>query len=205
LLLSTLCAACGCAAVVHPPATVVDPVPIYLAQYQVHSTILFPRDGRFVDFSFGDWNYAALHHRFINDAIGALTVSGESTLERRVVEADQRTGAPILTDKPDLVIRLYASRQAVDQRFAELTERFQHDMLAHRDDGMMVYGDQTEVFVKDDQHYSLVNNCNGMTAETLRALGYRVDGPVLSNRFHLCAPQAAAPESEKPGIAVDPG
>jgi hypothetical protein len=205
LLLTTLCAAGGCAAVVHPPATLVDPVPVYLAQYHVHSTVLFPSEGRFIDYSFGDWNYAALHHRFINDAIGALTVSGESTLERRVVDADRQTGEPLLRDKPDLVIRLYANRQAVEQRFAELTERFQRDLVLHRDDGVMTYGDQAEVFVKDDQHYSLMNNCNGMTAETLRALGFRVDGPIMSSRFHLCAPQADAPRTQANHVAVNPG
>jgi hypothetical protein len=197
----------GCAASVYPPAKLTDPVPVYLVNYNVHSTVLFPDHGKYVDYSFGDWNYAALHHRFINDAIGALTVSGEATFEKRVLRVDPRTGEPILNDNPGLVVRLYADREAVEKRLAELTKRFEDDVKEHGNDGMMVYGDDDEIFVKDDQHYSIANNCNHVTAETLRALGFRVDGAVLSNQFHLCRPQQPPPTltAEEPAaLVVDP-
>jgi hypothetical protein len=198
---------CGCAASVYPPAKLIDPVPIYLAEYNVHSTVLFPHDGKYIDYSFGDWNYAALHHKFINDAIGALTISGEATFEKRTLEVDPKTGEPILNDNPGLVIRLYAERTAVEKRYAELTKRFDDDVKIHREDGMMVYGDNAEIFVKDDQHYSIVNNCNHVTADSLRALGFRVDGPVMSNQFHLCRPQEppATPQAQHAeAVVVDP-
>jgi hypothetical protein len=193
----------GCAASVYPPATVVDPVPIYLAQYHVHSTVLFKQGNRFVDYTFGDWNYAALHHKFINDAVGALTISGASTFERRYVPISPLTGEPVLPDGPAVVIRLYASRAAVDQRLAELADRFMHDLQIYRDGGVMTYGKDEQVFVKDDAHYGLINNCNDLTADTLRALGFRVDGPVISSQFHLCRPQAVV-RDDGSNEAVDP-
>jgi hypothetical protein len=189
LLLLLLSLSAGCEAVINPPAKMDDPVPIFFAKYNVHSTILLPQNGKYVDYSFGDWNYAALRHKFINDAMGALTISFCSTLERRIVTPDPRSGQPILYDHPDLVVRLFASRSLVDQRIAELERRFQADLAIHRADGMITYRDGTEVYVKDSEHYGLTNNCNHMTAATLRALGYHIDGATISNDFHLGPPQ----------------
>jgi hypothetical protein len=63
-------------------------------------------------------------------------------------------------------------------------------MALHHDDGMITYRDGAEVYVKDPVHYGLTNNCNHMTAATLRALGYRVDGSTISNEFHIGPPQS---------------
>jgi len=178
----------GCAAAIYPPANLVDPVPVYFAQYNVHSTILMPENGKYVDYSFGDWNYAALQHKCVNDALFALTISGASALERRELNIDPHTDEPVLHDNPDLVIRMYADRAAVKRRLAVLRARFDEDVRLHHDGGMVVYAN-SDVYVKDQQHYSLGNNCNHMTAETLRALGFRVDGPIITNQFHICRPQ----------------
>jgi hypothetical protein len=206
-ILALMVACGGCAASVYPPAKVVDPVSVFLVNYNIHSTVLFPDHGKYVDYSFGDWNYAALHHKYINDAIGALTISGAATLEKRILEVDPRTGEPILDDNPGLVIRLYADRAAVEKRYAELAHRFDDDLKRHATDGMIANSDNSIIFVKDDEHYSIANNCNDVTAETLRALGFRVDGPVLSNQFHLCRPQPVPmpPQPDQAAaIVVDP-
>jgi hypothetical protein len=181
--------AVGCAALVYPPAALLDPVPIYLAQYRVHSTVLFKQGGRFVDYTFGDWNYAALHHKFINDAVEALTISGASAFERRYVKMNPKTGEPVLPDGPAVVVRLFASRAAVDRRLGEMADRFIRDLQTHREGGVMAFGPDQVVFVKDEQHYWLLNNCNDFTAETLRSLGFRVYGPVITSHFYLCRPQ----------------
>jgi Protein of unknown function (DUF2459) len=186
LVLFVLCAASGgCTAMVYSPAKVTDPVPIYLAEYAVHSDVLLPRDGHYVDYSFGDWNYAALHHTLPNDAIGALAVSGDSVFERRLVAADPHTGEPQLYDNYELLIRLTADRDDVERRLAELDRRFQNDLHLHHVDGLIVEGERSKIYVKDTEHYSMAHNCNHLTAETLRALGYRVEGVVLTSHFHV--------------------
>jgi hypothetical protein len=180
----------GCTAVIYPPDKLTDPAPIYLVKYAVHSCVLLPSGNVYLDYSFGDWNYAALHHHLPNDAIGALAISGEAAFERRQVIVDSHTGAPLLPDNPDLVIRLEADRDKIQRRVADLEERYQSDLRTCGDNGIMKYVGvyESEVFVKDPAHYSLVNNCNNLTADTLRALGYRVEGVPITNEFHLAAP-----------------
>jgi hypothetical protein len=188
-LLSTLCAAAGCATV-HPPATMTDPVPLYLAEYgQIfHSIILMPRDGEFVGYTYGDWNYAALGHKFPTDALGALAVSGAADYKREILPVDPVTGEPMFNDHPARVIRFYANRQAVQNRLKQLDDRYQYDLELHRGDGLIItsYG---VVFVKDTEHYSLFHNCNHLTAQTLESLGYHVDGLVLGDEFDWPAVQ----------------
>jgi hypothetical protein len=186
----------GCAATIFPPAKLTDPVPFYLASYtnSVHSCVLLPHQGKFYDYSFGDWNYTVLKHKFITDALGALLISMESVYIRRIVPADPRTGAPVLNDNPLRVQRLLASRAAVRRRLAELTARFNRDLKLHPH-GEIDSPQTGEVFVPDTQHYGLANNCNDLTAATLRALGYRVQGLVLVNRFQLAAPLKPPPHA----------
>jgi hypothetical protein len=178
-----LCAGC---AEVRPPAQVANPVPIYLADYDVHTTVLLPGDGPYyIDYSFGDWNYAAKNHKWPNDALGALTISFESEFERRIIPADPHTGEPQFPDKPGWYLRLYADRDAVDKRLSVLTARFNHDVELHSKDGLISEAGGTTIFVKDTQHYSAENNCNHLTAATLRSLGYQVTGIVNGGEFHV--------------------
>jgi len=181
-----LAALCGGCADVKMPANVADPVPIYLADYDVHTTVLLPGDGPYyIDYSFGDWNYAAKHHKLPNDALGALTISFSSEFERRIIPADPHTGEPRFPDKPGWFLRLYADRDAVNKRLAVLTARFQQDCKLHAKDGLISESDGSTIFVKDPQHYSVQNNCNHLTAETLRSLGYEVSGWVNGGSFHV--------------------
>lgn len=197
-LLCIFCAA-GCATI-HSPRTMVDPVPVYLAEYPVHSTILLPRDGKFVDYSFGDWNYAALEHKFFTDALGALVISGASEFELRIVAADPVSGEPVIPDHPDRVVRFYANRQDVRHRLKQLDERYQHDLELHRGDGMIVLPGGI-VFVKDTEHYSWTHSCNHLTVQTLEALGYHVDGPVIGSKFQWAEPEQP-PESQNVSATI---
>src|SRR5271154_2940430 len=119
LIMLAIFAMTGGCATVSAPTSLADPVPIYLAEYSVHSDVYLPHDDGYVAYTFGDWNYAALHHTWPNDAVFALTISGASALERRIVSTDPRTGGPILRDNPDLVLRLYADRRDVEKRLRE--------------------------------------------------------------------------------------
>jgi len=181
----------GCQTIAYPPAKIAEPVAIYFAQYNIHSSILLPVDGKFVDYSFGDWNYAALRHKLPNDALEALFISWQSTFERRYIDVDPHTGGPLLYDNPDLVIRLTADRELVNRRIDELEFRFRRDMDAAGKDGQVVESDGRDIYLKDPEHYSFNNNCNRVTAATLRALGFTVDGPANTNQFHFA--QAAHP------------
>src|SRR5437016_69566 len=70
----------GCASV-YPQPKPTRPTAVYIADYGIHSSLIIPNgDGRYVEYAFGDWYYAALNHCWPNDALGALLVSAKSTL-----------------------------------------------------------------------------------------------------------------------------
>src|SRR5689334_13559900 len=51
----------GCGGTITPPRAVRDPVPVYVADYGRHATLLLPvEDGGLEEFAFGDWRWLAM-------------------------------------------------------------------------------------------------------------------------------------------------
>src|SRR3954469_24900058 len=161
--------ATGCATTVRPEARPIDPVPVFLTDYGVHSSLMLPTaDGNYVEYSFGDYGYAALNHGGPHNALGALLVSGQSAIGRRFLSVRPGDDAPRPAYAPRSFQKFYAERFQVSTLVKELDERFRNG--AEQSDP--VHNPITDaVFVKDSEHYSLANNCNHMTARLLRELG----------------------------------
>src|SRR5260370_41910236 len=71
----------GCSARIIPPAHVVDPVPVFVADYGRHSSILLPdEDGKLLEFAWGDYEWFAVNHNDAGDALAALFWSRGSTM-----------------------------------------------------------------------------------------------------------------------------
>jgi pimeloyl-ACP methyl ester carboxylesterase len=188
LLLICLCGADGCA-VVTGPSELTNPEPVYLVEYAVHSDLVMKRGAVWVGFSIGDWSYAALHHTGPHNVIGALLFSTAASFERRTERADPVTGAPDLHDNVQHFYRLYASHDKVEKRFAELEDRFADDLREDPVHGFVANADHTRLYVKDSIHYGVLDDCNALTAETLRALGFHVYGFVVGSHFIVWASQ----------------
>src|SRR5688572_19702598 len=100
----------GCATTVRPDARPIDPVAVFLTNYGVHSSLMLPTpDGRFVEYSFGDYGYAALNHGGPHNALRALFVSGQSGIGRRFLSVPPGAEAPRPRQKPLSVQRFYAN------------------------------------------------------------------------------------------------
>lgn len=214
LLLSVLAVSLtgGCAATVYPGAKPVQPTAVYLADYGIHSSVLLPAgDGRYVEYAFGDWNFAALNHCWPQDAFGALLISFQSTLGRRYIEVGpgQLVPHPVHLVPHTLQV-VYASRANVDRLVRELDERYRRDgsQSCHNPDNDMDY-------VKDGEHYWIANNCNHLTARCLRELGCDVHGLVVLSKFDVAQVQTppsiepirvaianVSPESANPSAAI---
>lgn len=180
----------GCAATVYPGAKPVQPTAVYLADYGIHSSVLLPTgDGRYVEYAFGDWNFAALNHCWPQDAFGALLVSFQSTLGRRYIKLRPGEDAPHpVHPEPHRLQIVYASRADVQRLVRELDERYRSDgtQSCHNPDNDMDY-------VKDREHYWIANNCNHLTARCLRELGCDVHGLVMLSKFDVARVQTAPP------------
>src|SRR5438874_8658298 len=82
----------GCSARLIPPFQVADPVPVFVADYGRHSSILLPdQNGKLLEFAWGDYEWFAVNHNSAGDACAALFWSHGSTMGIRWLEtAPQR-------------------------------------------------------------------------------------------------------------------
>lgn len=182
----------GCGATIVPKARLTDPVPVYVADYGIHSALFLPTtDGRYVEYAFGDWNYAVSNNKMPHDAIGALTVSFQAALGRRYLKAPADGSTPMpLEETPDSVQKIYCDRRDVYDLVKRLDDRYAAGLATARrnpDNGML--------YVKDDEHYSLANNCNHLTARSLEELGCEIRGVVVSSSFRVEKPRKVSHSS----------
>lgn len=176
----------GCAATVYPQAGPVHPTAVYVADYGIHSSLLLPvSENRYVEYAFGDWNFAALNHCWPNDALGALLISFQSALGRRFIDVVPGEEPWPVHPSPHRVQVVYASEANVNHVVRELDARYRRDarVVMHNPDNDMDY-------VKDNEHYSIANNCNHLTARCLREMGCDVRGLVVLSRFAVEPPPA---------------
>jgi Protein of unknown function (DUF2459) len=177
--------ATGCVSV-YPQKVAVVPTVVYVTDYGIHSSVIIPNgDGRYVEYAFGDWYYAALNHDWPNDAMGALLISFKSGLGRRFIEADPEDLKPTPSHPaPERMQVLHVSREEVENVRRELDARYQRDLA--KGNGKVVHNPENQMdFVPDDEHYSFYNNCNDLTARCLRQMGCELVGVVGFSKFHV--------------------
>lgn len=201
-LLASLAIGGGCATTVRPEAKPIDPVAVYLTNYGVHSSLMLPTfDGRFVEYSFGDYGYAALNRGGPHNALGALFVSGQSGIGRRFLSVRPGDEGPRPAYAPKSVQKFYANRFQVYALVKELDRRYRKGGDAP------VHNPITDnVFVKDTERYSIANNCNHMTGRMLRQLGCQVRGTTATPRYKVVGKQALPPaiDDARAGYAATP-
>ena len=186
----------GCAATVIPRQPAVDPVPVYLADYGIHSSLFLPTsDGKFVEYAFGDWGYAAENKNWPHDAVGALLVSFQSALGRRYHDVKPGTDRPVPDRKPNTMARIECEREAVNRVLARLDERYRAGgkyRVKNPENGIE--------YVRDRERYSIANNCNHLTARSLQELGCEVRGLVIGSNFTVAE---ARPAEKRPQRKVE--
>lgn len=178
--------ATGCGTTVYPQPKPVRPEAVYVADYGIHSSLLLPNgDGRYVEYAFGDWNFAALNHCWPQDALGALLISFQSALGRRylTLEPGQTAPRPVHPEAHRVQV-IYASKADVERVVKDLDDRYRRGekLVLHNPDNDMDY-------VKDSEHYSVANNCNHLTARCLREMGCDVRGMVVLSKFAVAPVQ----------------
>ena len=197
LLLALALSCGGCAAVIVPPPRTSGTrhVPVMVADYGYHSTVILPKsDGGLVEYAYGDWNYFGHNNKSVTTALNALLASDQATLGRRVLDRlpdqpglEQATGATS-------VIRFDAPRDKVAELERQLEHRFSTNL-----DSIMYSPVHGLYFVKDDEPYGVAHNCNHFTAEWLERLGCKVEGWVLTSKFKLKdLAEAEAPAATRP-------
>jgi hypothetical protein len=196
-----VCAAgSGCATRVYPPASPLNPTSVYLCDYGVHSSLLLPTgDGRFVEYVYGDWAYAAMNETDPLHTLGALLFSLQPALGRRFMTPPPGDKFPLPPNQPNTVTPIVVDGEKVAAVVNRLNTRF----LRHINTALPnTTPNYAFMFVKDDQHYSAIHSCNHLTLEDLIGMGCTIGGfPILSNFIvePPGGPFPARPVSSKPG------
>lgn len=182
-----LAALAGCARVQPVTQTeLIDPVQVYIGDYGVHSSLFLPtQDARFVEYAFGDWGYAVENRNMPQDAIGALTVSWGAGFGRMYHPAAADSGLPNPARKPAVLHAVTCDRSDVYALIDRLDVRFER--LRDRHGAAVVNHETSMSWVREDRNkrYSIANNCNHMTARTLKELGCQVSGVVVWSNFSV--------------------
>jgi hypothetical protein len=171
----------GCSGTIYPPPHPIEPVTAYVADYGRHSSIVLPaKNGGYIEWAFGDWNWFALGHTKWNDALLAILWSPQSTLGRRVVGPQPNDEALRHALNTNRVTPIEVSADSATALMDQLDKRY----LRHAQ--TQVYSSYSYMdHVKDCEYYSALHNCNHLTARWLRKLGCRVDGLAFGSGFKL--------------------
>jgi hypothetical protein len=173
----------GCFTRVVPPLNPQRPTTVYLCDYGVHSSLLLPISrGRYIEFLYGDWNWAALRHTSAMDAIGALCWSKQATLGRRFLEQLPGESAPRPLDGPISQTPLVVGEAGCSDVVRMLNMRWEE----HRDTAMATGSELS--YVKDDEPYSWTHDCNTLTADCLIKMGCKVQGIPIWSNFKVAHP-----------------
>jgi hypothetical protein len=175
----------GCQQTVTPPATVSDPVSVFVVDYGRHASLALPKDDAtgLVEWSWGDWNWFALERTGALDGLQALFASPRSTLSRREL-------APA-TDPRELQSRLGGqevhSLEVERDRARALLFQLERRWNRRRDQAVAHPSGRT--FVPEDARYSLTNNSVHELARWLRALGADVSVSGVTANFRIREPR----------------
>ena len=173
---------CG-AAMITPPPRPMNPQVVYLCDYGIHSSLLMPtRDGKYVEFLYGDWNWAALGHNSPIDAVGALFFSQQATLGRRYIELLPGDKMPIPIDPPRSELPIVVNGDDCDLVVQKLQLRWE----GHRQTAIAT--GSTLSYVKDEEPYGITHDCNNLTVECLRDMGCTVNGDPFYSNFKIADP-----------------
>ena len=175
----------GCATRVVPPVNPPRATTIYLCDYGVHSSLLLPTEnGQFVEYVYGDWQYAALNKTDVWHTLVSLFCSGEPALGRRFLKADDK-GVPQLPNKPNSRDPILVDADLIKQVVKQMDDRWNaHKETAHFND----YPGYYFTFVRDDVHYSILHSCNHLTSGMLKQMDCRIGGYPIGSNFIVTAP-----------------
>lgn len=185
----------GCATIVIPPANPVDPVPVFIADYGKHSSLVFPaEDGRLVEFGYGQFDWYALEKDEWWRVPGLLFVPQQGTLCREewagpATEAGVDKGRRWLEE----ILRVDVARADEERVLARLEARFAAGASNKvRNPNYRLW------FVFDDDLYWVGHSCNAAVADWLEELGCTVPARTVTANYRVLAPGTPAVEEGHP-------
>ncbi len=180
----------GCQQRIEPPATVSDPVGVFVIDYGRHASLALPREeAGLVEWSWGDWNWFALERTGPLQGLQALFASPRSTLSRRELAPTKNAEELARSVGAEEILSFAVERERARALLRQLEARWLH----RRDEA--VTHPSGRIFVPDDARYSLFNNSVHQLARWLEALGADVSGSGLTANLKLRRPRPRPPRA----------
>jgi hypothetical protein len=173
----------ACSTTIVPPATLSDPVPIFLLDYGMTSALAVPHGEELLAYAYGDWQYYALSNDHGLRGAAALLWPTQGTLGRgRITDVASETEVleQLRGRGAQDVFLIHVEREAV----ARLVTRLEALYDANRPTEVhnVAYGMR---FVHHPRRYSWFWNSNHQTAQWLEELGCEVRGPAFVARWRI--------------------
>ena len=118
------------------------------------------------------------------DAVGAVVLSFQSALGRRYFELPPGESEPRQAERPWNLSRVDCERKDVDALVLRLDARYQAALRTHKP---VKNPDNGIEFVKDSEHYSMLNNCNHLTRGRWSSWAAACRGSSSSSKFNIAS------------------
>jgi hypothetical protein len=169
----------ACRAVITPPVDPAEPVAVFIVDEGRHAALWLPRDdGSAVQFAYGEWKWFAQDQTQWWRAPLVMLLPHEGTLARS--ESAHPQSSESLAATAESVIELNVERVRVRELLQQLEARFQAGA-----DTRVYRADYDLWFVRDDESYWMIHECNAEVVQWVRQLGCRVRGSALMGEFVL--------------------
>ncbi len=184
----------GCATRVIPPLAPADPAPVFIADYGLHSSLVFPLALRgegstgAVEYAYGEWEWYALGNEAWWRAPGVVLVPNPGALGRREIGAAANAETLALALGAEGIAEATVDRERAVALLRDLDARWEA-----RAETRVRNSRVGLEFVRDERDYWMFHHCNTQTAEWLEALGCRVSGAAWGSTFVIFRPALPRP------------
>jgi hypothetical protein len=170
----------GCGATICPPPHPDQPVAVFVADYGKHSSLILPADHGFSEYAYGDWDWFVLNRSRPSRVFQTMLFSKHAALGKRDVTDPHKLLVPPGTYGAKTLLELDVDAN----RAARLKSKLDDDFQKHIE--TKTYNPEVQLdFVRADQHYWLLHNCNTVVANWLSELGCNVAGSAITSKFRL--------------------
>ncbi len=190
----------GCrTTIVHAPTGLSDPVPIFIADYGKHSSLVLPRDdGTLVEWAYGEWDWFAAGKTGFWRIPGVMLGDHPGALGRRELgDSGSDTDAQTLV----AAMRLESAHRVDVERSKAAALVTKLDEAAAAGAPHALFNPENSlIFVPDPRPYSMSFHCNTVTAQWLRELGCDVGDAGFVAEFEIlpaATPQQATPPAPR--------
>lgn len=164
---------------------------VYVVDHGFHSRLVLPDgQGRFVQYTYGDWQYFALQHQTAISAVEALFWPTPGTLGRHYFDSFLALDRAVSQPDNRRLLAVTVDKARADGLRSHLDTWFETHL-----DTEVVHPSSELYFVRVDQHYTIIHNSNHELVDWLRALGCQVKGFVAWPNFQVKPLALAIPQS----------